>query len=68
MVISGGYGGIFGIFKVPGRPWCEKIWTYGIYRGLNGILERLGPNCKLFLKKEGPTTRFQGLEGLWVDL
>jgi hypothetical protein len=53
---------------VPGRPWCEKIWTYGIYRGLNGILERLGPNCKLFLKKEGPTTRFQGLEGLWVDL
>jgi hypothetical protein len=28
MVISGGSGGMFGIFRMSGGPWCKKIGVY----------------------------------------
>jgi hypothetical protein len=50
MVILGDAGGIVGIYRMSGGPWYEKIGTYvesmQFYRGLNGILEGLGPICK----------------------
>jgi hypothetical protein len=34
MVISGDFGGIFGIFRVPRGPRCEKIGAYAKFGNL----------------------------------
>jgi hypothetical protein len=47
------------------RGLCD-IWE--IFKGFSGVLEGLEPICNYFSKKEGLTGRFQGFEGLQVNL
>jgi hypothetical protein len=42
MVILGGSGGTFRIFRMSGGPWCKKIGAYAKFGNLQGFKWNFG--------------------------